>query len=68
MPAHVANEIGSDAPLNEAPLRIAALEAGEFMGWGREDTLYTAFPLFHVNAKFTSVMAALIAGTRLVTI
>jgi hypothetical protein len=29
MPAHVANEIGSDAPLNEAPLRIAALEAVE---------------------------------------
>jgi len=38
----------------------------EFCGWGADDTLYTAFPLFHVNAKFTSVMAAVRSGARLV--
>lgn len=38
----------------------------EFMGWTAEDTLYSVFPLFHVNAKFTSVLAAIRCGARLV--
>lgn len=38
----------------------------DLMGYGPEDVLYTAFPLFHVNAKFTSVIAALISDARLV--
>jgi crotonobetaine/carnitine-CoA ligase len=38
----------------------------DFVGWSAEDTLYTAFPLFHVNAKFTSVMPAIRTGARLV--
>jgi crotonobetaine/carnitine-CoA ligase len=32
------------------------------MGYGSSDRLYTAFPLFHNNAKYTSVAAALEAG------
>jgi crotonobetaine/carnitine-CoA ligase len=32
------------------------------MGYGADDRLYTAFPLFHNNAKYTSVCAALEAG------
>jgi crotonobetaine/carnitine-CoA ligase len=37
-----------------------------FMEWGPRDVLYTAFPLFHVSAKFTSVVASLLCGGRLV--
>jgi carnitine-CoA ligase len=40
--------------------------AAAFCGWTADDTLYTAFPLFHVNAKFTSVVAAIRTGARLV--
>lgn len=36
------------------------------MEYTRDDVLYTAFPLFHVNAKFTSVASALITGATLV--
>ena len=36
------------------------------MRYGRDDVLYTVFPLFHINAKYTSVMAALEADARLV--
>jgi carnitine-CoA ligase len=36
------------------------------MEYGPEDVLYTAFPLFHVNAKFTSVVSSLWCGARLV--
>lgn len=43
-----------------------ANSAIEFVGWGPDDTLYTAFPLFHVNAKFTSVAVALRSGAKLV--
>jgi carnitine-CoA ligase len=32
------------------------------MGYERDDRLYTAFPLFHNNAKYTSVTAALECG------
>lgn len=37
-----------------------------FMEWGPDDVLYTPFPLFHVSAKFTSVVASLLCGGRLV--
>jgi carnitine-CoA ligase len=36
------------------------------MEYTADDVLYTAFPLFHVNAKFTSVTSAMITGARLV--
>ena len=36
------------------------------MEYTADDVLYTAFPLFHVNAKFTSVTSAMLAGARLV--
>ena len=36
------------------------------MGYTAEDRLYTAFPLFHNNAKYTSVCAALECGGSLV--
>jgi crotonobetaine/carnitine-CoA ligase len=38
----------------------------ELMEYTADDVLYTAFPLFHVNAKFTSVTSALLTGARLV--
>jgi carnitine-CoA ligase len=38
----------------------------DLMEYTADDVLYTAFPLFHVNAKFTSVTSALLAGARLV--
>lgn len=36
------------------------------MEYTSDDVLYTAFPLFHINAKFTSVTSAMITGARLV--
>jgi carnitine-CoA ligase len=36
------------------------------MRYTSEDVLYTVFPLFHINAKYTSVMAAMEADARLV--
>jgi carnitine-CoA ligase len=38
----------------------------DLMEYTAEDVLYTAFPLFHVNAKFTSVVSTLLTGARLV--
>lgn len=38
----------------------------ELMEYTPEDVLYTAFPLFHVNAKFTSVTSAILSGACLV--
>lgn len=38
----------------------------DLMEYTADDVLYTAFPLFHVNAKFTSVTSAMLAGARLV--
>jgi crotonobetaine/carnitine-CoA ligase len=38
----------------------------ELMEYTSADVLYTAFPLFHVNAKFTSVTSALLTGATLV--
>ena len=36
------------------------------MGYGPDDVLYTAFPLFHINARYTTVMCAMEAGARCV--
>lgn len=36
------------------------------MEYTSDDVLYTAFPLFHVNAKFTSVVSTLLTGAQLV--
>lgn len=36
------------------------------MGYGSGDVLYTAFPLFHINARYTTVTCALEAGARCV--
>jgi crotonobetaine/carnitine-CoA ligase len=38
----------------------------DLMEYTAADVLYTAFPLFHVNAKFTSVTSAMLCGARLV--
>lgn len=38
----------------------------ELMEYTGEDVLYTAFPLFHVNAKFTSVVSSMLTGATLV--
>ena len=36
------------------------------MGYQATDVLYTVFPLFHINAKYTSVMAAMEADATLI--
>ncbi|MDE0195305.1 MAG: AMP-binding protein [bacterium] len=36
------------------------------MGYGPSDVLYTAFPLFHINARYTTVTVAMEAGARCV--
>ena len=36
------------------------------MGYTENDVLYTAFPLFHINARYTSVVAAMECGGSLV--
>lgn len=38
----------------------------ELMGYTAEDRLYSVFPLFHSNARYCSVMAAMEAGADLV--
>ena len=48
------------ANLQLAKANIALME------YTPDDVLYTAFPLFHVNAKFTSVTSSMIVGARLV--
>ena len=50
---------------HNANLHLARTVIG-LMEYEAKDVLYTAFPLFHVNAKFTSVMTALLSGSRLV--
>jgi crotonobetaine/carnitine-CoA ligase len=50
---------------HSANLRLSRTNV-EMMRYGPEDVLYTAFPLFHVNAKFTSLVSALLCGGRLV--
>jgi crotonobetaine/carnitine-CoA ligase len=48
-----------------ANLKLARANVA-LMEYTADDILYTAFPLFHVNAKFTSVTSAMLAGARLV--
>lgn len=47
-----------------------ALRMGEYIaqatGYGREDCLYNALPLFHGNAQVLSTMPALLSGARMV--
>lgn len=43
-----------------------ARHTAHLMGYDADDVLYTAFPLFHINAKYTSVMAAIEVGAGLV--
>ena len=43
-----------------------ARHTAALMEYGPDDVLYTAFPLFHINAKYTSTLAALEVGARLV--
>ncbi len=38
----------------------------DLVGYHADDVLYTAFPLFHINAKYTSVMCAMEADARLI--
>jgi crotonobetaine/carnitine-CoA ligase len=38
----------------------------ETVGYTEDDVLFTMFPLFHANAKYTTVVAAMIAGARTV--
>src|SRR3954453_16506739 len=38
----------------------------ELVGYTSEDVLYSVFPLFHANAKYMSVLAALVSGARAV--
>jgi crotonobetaine/carnitine-CoA ligase len=48
-----------------ANLRLAHANVA-LMEYTAADVLYTAFPLFHVNAKFTSLCSAMLSGARLV--
>lgn len=48
-----------------ANLRLARANVA-LMEYTADDVLYTAFPLFHVNAKFTSLTSALISDAVLV--
>jgi crotonobetaine/carnitine-CoA ligase len=48
-----------------ANLKLARANVA-LMEYTAADVLYTAFPLFHVNAKFTSLTSAMICGGRLV--
>ena len=50
---------------HEANLNLARHTVA-LMGYTSEDVLYTAFPLFHINARYTSVVAAMECGGRLV--
>ncbi|WP_216829881.1 ATP-dependent acyl-CoA ligase [Alkalihalobacterium elongatum] len=43
-----------------------AQTACELMDYGPEDRLFTVFPLFHVNARYTTILVALMAGCDVV--
>ena len=63
--------VGHDRPskgvvlTHTANLKLAHANV-ELMEYTDRDVLYTAFPLFHVNAKYTSVASALLSGASLV--
>ena len=50
---------------HEANLNLARHTIA-LMGYTETDVLYTAFPLFHINARYTSVIAAMECGGSLV--
>jgi crotonobetaine/carnitine-CoA ligase len=39
---------------------------GELVGYTEDDVLFSVFPLFHANAKYMSVLAAMVAGAKVV--
>jgi crotonobetaine/carnitine-CoA ligase len=39
---------------------VAAAATARLMQYREDDTLFTAFPLFHVNAKYTSVLCSMV--------
>lgn len=43
-----------------------ARHTAHLMNYTGDDVLYSAFPLFHINAKYTSTFAALEVGARLI--
>jgi crotonobetaine/carnitine-CoA ligase len=50
---------------HRANYRLAEAMVG-FTGLGGKDVLYTAFPLFHIAARFVSVLAAMLADAEVV--
>ena len=52
------------AMLSHAANLTLARHTRWLMGYGSSDVLYTAFPLYHINARYTTVMCALDAGAR----
>jgi crotonobetaine/carnitine-CoA ligase len=45
---------------HNANFRLATVATIDVMDYAEDERLYTAFPLFHVNAKYTSVLPAMI--------
>lgn len=43
-----------------------AISVRDLMHYTPDDVLFSVFPLFHVNAKYTSVLAAMVCDARLV--
>ena len=52
------------AMLSHAANLTLARHTSWLMGYDSSDVLYTAFPLYHINARYTTVMCALDAGAR----
>lgn len=50
---------------HSAGLQLAR-DTVELMDYGRDDVLYTAFPLIHVNAKYATVLAAMLADASVI--
>jgi crotonobetaine/carnitine-CoA ligase len=44
---------------HNANFRLATVAAIDVMAYGEDERFFSAFPLFHVNAKYTSVLPAL---------
>ena len=36
----------------------------EIVGYTEDDVLFSVFPLFHANAKYMTVLAAMVSGAR----
>jgi carnitine-CoA ligase len=50
---------------HSANFSVAKTACG-LMGYTDKDTLYTVFPLFHVNARYTTVLVGLLTGASVV--